>query len=363
MIWKWLTWKNLPWRTAFYLLLMLYLALDLAYCHGPLHRKIASLKSSSKISRKKALQLGWVAIVNQEAITRARLNLEASRFLYQRGLKQEDLSPSRLVEIRRAALVGLIEDTMIRQYADGTKHEAPAEEIKDFIASWESQFPTPEDLESRTARQGLTAEERREELARIWRRKHWLAERVAPGTGVTDEQVKAWFEAKKAENNSPGRDSRVPRLVEPEKIRARHIFVSTVEEDSPAREALIREARKRIVEGGEDFAEVAKTVSEDERTKERGGELNWFSRERLPEDFAAAVFAMQPGPVGEPFRTSMGWHLVEVQEREPERELRFEEVAGEIRQFLLNEQRNGAIEVLISKLRKDAKIMVFPENI
>lgn len=190
------------------------------------------------------------------------------------------------------------------------------------------------------------------ELAKIWSRKRWLEKRIAPGIGISDEEVRDWFDANREE----------AKFVEPEKIKARHIFVSTVEEDGEEQEKKIRDAHQRIV-GEEDFGEVAAEVSEDERTRNRGGDLNWFSRKRLPEDFAEQVFGQETGKVGEPFRTKIGWHIVEVLERKAEQEVAFEEVKEEIRVHLLNVQTRETAQILMGKLRKVANIVVFTENL
>ena len=344
--------KKFPWRSIFYLLVLLYLVLDLKACNGPLKRKIAKTRPSSVVNQENARKLGWVALVNQEPVTRNQLDLAVARYLYQRGKDFETLSDSSLLQIRRAALRRLIDDILIRHYADGEGFEAPASETGAFIESWKAQFPNEEELEERIGFQDLSPDEVEAELARIWSRKRWLEKRIAPGIGISEADVRDWFDT-----HREGAD-----FLEPEKIRARHIFVSTVEEDGEAQETKIREAHKRVL-AGEDFAEVASEVSEDERTRKRGGDLNWFSRKRLPEDFAKEVFAQEPGAVGEPFRTKIGWHIVEVLERKPEEEVAFEDVKEEIRVHLLNLQTRETVQILLGKLRKVANIVVFTENL
>ena len=63
---------------------------------------------------------------------------------------------------------------------------------------------------------------------------------------------------------------------------------------------------------------IAAELSEDQRSKNNGGDLGWFSRERLATDFTAAVFAL-PDKTPSLLRTKLGWHLVELLERKPAR--------------------------------------------
>ena len=344
--------KKPPWRPVFYLLVVTYLIIDLKCCNGPLKRKIAETRPTSAITREKAMKLGWVALVNREPVTEQQHRLAVDRYLYQRGKSRDNLSKSVLLQIKRAVLRGLIDDILVRQYADGEKFEAPAKEIDAFIKAWENQFPLEEDLNDRSRWQGLSKKERDHQLGRIWSRKRWLERRITPGIGVTDEEILTWFNERVAAG----------KYLEPEKVKARHIFISTVEVDSEERENLIQTAYQRILDG-EEFADVARETSEDERTKDRGGELNWMSKNRVSDDFSEVVFALKPGNLSKPFKTKIGWHIVEVMEYQKERNVEFEDVKEEIGVFLTNEQRKETIDQLLGKLRRVANIIVFTENI
>ena len=52
-------------------------------------------------------------------------------------------------------------------------------------------------------------------------------------------------------------------------------------------------------------------ISEDERSKQVGGELGWMREDRLPDDFAVPVFSMSVASP-ELIETKLGWHIVEV---------------------------------------------------
>ncbi|MEM6279814.1 MAG: peptidylprolyl isomerase [Verrucomicrobiota bacterium] len=342
--------KGFPWRIILYAAFLLYLFLDLRVFEGPLKQAFAERQTTLEdLAREKK----WVAVVNREPISREQLEASVFRHLYQRGKEVEALPEKNLEMIRLAVLNSLIDDLLVKQYADGENYEAPPEEIEEFIQTWEEQFGTPEEREGRSQRQDLSPEERREQLARIWSRKRWLEQRIEPGVDVEDEEVRAWFEA----NREAGEGFR-----EPEKVRARHIFLSTVIEDDPSREELIRTIHRQISEGEGSFEELAAEFSEDLRTKNRGGDLDWFARDRIPEDFAEPVFALGVDEMSEPFRTSIGWHIVKVEERQEERPVAFEEVEKEIRHHLETEYTADTIKQLMEKLREVSNIRLFPEN-
>jgi peptidyl-prolyl cis-trans isomerase C len=104
--------------------------------------------------------------------------------------------------------------------------------------------------------------------------------------------------------------SRVPTT--DEQVHARHILLETEEE---AQTVLAR------LEAGEDFTSLAEELSTDESTREDGGDLGWFPRGMMVPEFEEATFALQPGETSDIVQTSFGYHIILVEERDPDREL------------------------------------------
>lgn len=93
--------------------------------------------------------------------------------------------------------------------------------------------------------------------------------------------------------------------------QARHILVrSDSGQDDAKAKAKIDTLRARIA-GGADFAEVARENSEDSFSKDKGGELGWFTQDQFGPEFGAQVAALQDGQVSQPFKTQAGWHIVQ----------------------------------------------------
>lgn len=111
-----------------------------------------------------------------------------------------------------------------------------------------------------------------------------------------------------------------------EQVHARHILIRFPEAGQDKTQAQadvealtkIQEIRKRI-EGGEKFEDVAKQVSDDVSNKDQGGDLGWFGRGRMVKEFEDAAFALEPGKLSQPIKTSFGYHLILVIEKDPNR--------------------------------------------
>jgi len=138
-------------------------------------------------------------------------------------------------------------------------------------------------------------------------------------------------------------DETVKGLPAEQEVRARHILVDSEEE---AKKAVER------VKGGEDFAKVAGELSKDPGSKTDGGDLGFFTKDRMVEPFAEAAFKLEPGQVSEPVKSQFGWHVIKVEEKRTKPAPSFEETKDQVEAYL----GRKAQQDLIMSLRKDAKI-------
>ena len=107
---------------------------------------------------------------------------------------------------------------------------------------------------------------------------------------------------------------------------------------------------KSILAKESDFTKVAAEVSEDERSKKLGGDLGWMRRDRIPGDFATAVFALKENQP-ELVRTKLGWHIVELTGVKAAGVPSFDAVKGEIAAALSDMRREEAIDQYREQLK------------
>lgn len=119
-------------------------------------------------------------------------------------------------------------------------------------------------------------------------------------------------------------------------------------------EAACQDALARI-RSGEDFASVAAEVSEDETTKERGGDLGWMGRGLVPSQaLEDAIFSLSAGELSEVIQTEYGYHVVEMIERDDSRELEDDQVYAAREKALMDwleaRKAESTIEIYIDDL-------------
>ena len=175
---------------------------------------------------------------------------------------------------------------------------------------------------------------------------------------VTEDEVKAYYEANPTEFRVPARvraeylvlsaeqlaggekvpaaelraayKARAAQFQVAEQRRASHILVKT-EDEARRLAAEVRKAPAR-------FAELAKKHSQDPGSAPAGGDLGFFGRGMMVPAFEDAAFRMQPGEVSEPVQSEFGWHVIRLTGVQPAKTRPFEEVREELAAELARQQ-------------------------
>ncbi|MBW8878277.1 MAG: peptidylprolyl isomerase [Acidobacteria bacterium] len=143
---------------------------------------------------------------------------------------------------------------------------------------------------------------------------------------VTDQDLQSFYDAHKADFSHE------------EQVHARHVLVMVNDQRTDAQaQARIQEAKKKI-EGGADFAKVVAEYSDDTASKASGGDLGSFGRHRMVKEFEDAAFNAQPHKLVGPVKSSFGYHLIEVLDKQPAGSQPFEQVKEMIRARLTAER-------------------------
>jgi peptidyl-prolyl cis-trans isomerase D len=121
-------------------------------------------------------------------------------------------------------------------------------------------------------------------------------------------------------------------------VRASHILIKGDTADSKKK----AEGLKKDAETG-DFSELAKKHSEDEGSKEKGGDLNYFSKGRMVPEFEQVAFSLPVGKVSDPVKTAFGYHIIKVVDRKEAKQQPLEAVQSTIAKKLLGEESGDKI--------------------
>ncbi len=159
---------------------------------------------------------------------------------------------------------------------------------------------------------------------------------VLTGFEATDEAVqKAYDEAYKEM---------------PKEYKARHILVK----EEPKALVLIAE-----LDSGADFAELAKEHSTDPGSGSRGGDLGWFTTDRMVPSFGEAVVAQEPGVYSKaPVQSQFGYHIILVEESREQDAPKLDEVRND----LVTQLRQEAVANYVEGVRDSTDIQVMGQE-
>lgn len=224
--------------------------------------------------------------------------------------------------------------------ADEAKVEAAIEQQR-MIAGG------PEKLAESLKQAGLTEPDLRRITAETMMVRQYIETVLLASLTITDEDLKAYYEAHPKE------------FEHGEQVRLRMILV----EAKPSADETTRAAARTKVESihtrllaGEDFATLARQFSED-ATKANGGEVGWVSKGRLMPELEPAVFALEPGKISDVQASSFGFHIFRVEERKPAGTSALAEVKDNLRSFLRGRKAESTVREKVDTMRAGAKIV------
>ncbi len=100
-----------------------------------------------------------------------------------------------------------------------------------------------------------------------------------------------------------------------EQVKASHILLRVAEDSDPdtvrMRRQLAQDIRQQLRDGA-DFAQMAKLHSDDTASAVDGGNLGYFGRGMMVDEFEAAAFALRPGQISDVVQTAFGFHIIKV---------------------------------------------------
>ncbi|MBZ5610631.1 MAG: peptidylprolyl isomerase [Acidobacteriia bacterium] len=231
------------------------------------------------------------------------------------------------------------------------------ERVDDALIRQEAQMVKARLLEADLDDDPLAIEMRAWEWARENVIEKVLLQQAAQETGQRVEELVAKLTAKVAapkkkdvvEHYRKHRDS----FYAPEMVHAAHI-VKNVDERSDESSALetIQAIQQELLDG-KPFEEVADRRSD---CPGRGGDLGFFQRGQMVQEFENIVFSMKPGEVSSIFRSPFGFHIAKMYERKAEGVRDLTDVRSEIEEHLIQRRKETCIEQFVDGLRARADI-------
>ncbi len=270
-------------------------------------------------------------VVNGEQITDEEVALEVERMRpqYEAAFPEED-PDKREATLAEWARENLIERVLFSQEARNDPRPVPPEHVELVLDQLRPRLDPNVDIE-----------EVRGEVELHLRMRRLLEELCSDLGEPTDADVEAYYSEHREE------------FMAPEMVRAAHIVkhVSFDVDPEGAKNALAQ-VRQQLLEGA-DFTEMVRKHSD---CPENDGDLGFFPRGQMVEEFEDRVFSLPVGEVSEVFPTRFGFHIAKVLDRRPPQPYALEEVRDAVADRLRTRRRNERIEQHANELKAKATI-------
>jgi len=290
------------------------------------------------------------AVVNGDIVTLLDLEEKAGSEL--RKVEAEPEGPTRQksrARVLRAAFDALLADKLLDGQVKELGLEVSDAEVNAVIEDTKKRYHLDDEaLDRALLGEGLTRPLYRAKVKRDLESFRVLSLKVRSRISVGEEDLKNYYQQHLSEYASG------------QEIRVRHVFLVVPTGAPTTEEAKVRERAQKALQrirGGEDFAKVARELSQGPSAPE-GGDLGWLRRGVVQPEVEKAAFALESGQVSDLVRTKTGFQILKVEERRGGQPRPFDEVKDEIRDRLTNDQADAARLQYVAELKKEAFVEV-----
>ncbi len=227
---------------------------------------------------------------------------------------------------------------------------APTEsEISQQMQAVTQAYGGEEALDKALAAQGLDRQYVRQKVMQSLSFDHLMNREIKPDIEVGEDAIRSYYERNKEQ-------MRLPVLYKVRRI-IKQFPQEAGDEAKQAIRSQLDEVRQQAA-GGADFAALAKEHSDDQDTREKGGELPWFALPGKGDALEQVIAGLDIGQLSEVLQAPGGLLLLKLEERQPERIRTLEEVRGEITNILAASEARRVIQGRVERLRSGAKVEI-----
>lgn len=224
-------------------------------------------------------------------------------------ISRDELHERLVDQYGQELLDSLITEKVIDQEAKKENVKVTQEEIDEEKAVYAESYGGEDALKQTLESSGLSMADFEEDIESYLATKKLLEPRIE----ISEEDMKAYFNENKES------------FAQEEQVSASHILV---EDEETAKEVI-----GKLNDGG-DFAELAAEYSTDESNKDAGGDLGFFGKGDMVEEFEEVAFSLEPGKISDPVKTEYGYHVIKVAEKQEAKEAAYEDVKEEVKNTL-----------------------------
>lgn len=292
-----------------------------------------------------------LARVNGVAIRESQLNEKMRTTINSRYFHRK-LPPEQEREIKKESLERLIEEELIYQDAKKKHLEISWNDVENQYQSVRRKFESSRAFREALKESGYRSEkEWKRHLERNLLILENIRREVSDPSTITQAEAETFYQ------------SNISKFKKPETVILQSIFIKT---HDPLSQAAWQQALSRAediitrLDAGADFSDLARKYSDD-GYRIKGGHLGEIHRGRLDREVEDAAFSLAVGRLSAPIRTTTGYTIIKVLNRNESRQLTFSEIKERMSVELREKKRAENRVKWIERLKASAKIEMFAD--
>ncbi|MED3744549.1 peptidylprolyl isomerase [Peribacillus psychrosaccharolyticus] len=246
-------------------------------------------------------------------------------------ITKDELYENLVSQYGASALSTMISDKIVDLEAKKEDIKITDKEIDKEMKTLIESYGDEETFEQQLATTGATKSTLEKDIVKYLQTVKLLEPRIK----ISDEEINTYFKENK--------DS----LAQEEQVEASHILVESKAEAKDIIEKLA---------DGKKFADLAKEYSTDTASAEKGGELGFFGKGEMAEEFEKVAFSLEKGKISDPVKTSYGYHIIKVTDKKAAKKANLKDSKTEIVATLKNEKLQTEYTTWLTEKQKDYDI-------
>ena len=288
-----------------------------------------------------------VATVEGKEIKREELEQAFKTMAERQNIPADAVPEDQRSQVYHMLLDNLIVSRLLEKRSADVKVDD--KEVATTFDRIKAKYGTDEELKKQVEANGESIDGLKENIRKSLQQQHWVDSQIKDSPTVTDADAEKFYK------QNPD------QFQQPEQVRASHILIKVATDAKPEvvveKEKAAQAVLKRV-KGGEDFGKVAQEVSEDPGSKVKGGDLDFFTKDKMVPEFAEAAFALKKDEISEPVRSDFGYHIIKLTDRKQPEVTPLAEVKPQLIAFLQRQKKQEEVSKVLESMRAAADVKV-----
>lgn len=245
-------------------------------------------------------------------------------------------------EAKKQVADDIIKHVLLREHAQKEVGEVPAKQVDQEFNNFKKNYPSEAEFQKMCQMNRVTEDVIKKDIEQSMRINLFvqkLAKNIPP---APKKVIEEYYQ----------RDHKVAN--KPKEVHAAHIVKKITPQTAAQVYKEMCDIRKKLLDG----ADFAKLADEHSGCNDAGGDLGWFSRGKMVEEFDVILFSMNKGEISPVFQTQFGYHIATIFDEKSEERMSLEDCEEEVKAAVKHKMTEACVDKWLEKVQAKADIKI-----